>query len=74
MANERVHDNPEHPDESAAQHGHGAHGKGRRDTEERVDEATPEPDAAKGSDRGGSAGWGAESSGGSVIDKRPPKE
>jgi hypothetical protein len=32
----------------------------------------PEPDATKGSDRGGSAGWGSEASGGSVIDKRAP--
>lgn len=32
----------------------------------------PEPDRAKGSDRGGSGGWGNEGSGGSVIDKRSP--
>jgi hypothetical protein len=35
--------------------------------------ATPEPDRTKGSDRGGTAGWGGEPSGGSVIDKRSPK-
>jgi hypothetical protein len=32
----------------------------------------PEPDRTKGSDRGGSAGWGNEGAGGSVIDKRSP--
>lgn len=37
-------------------------------------EATPEPDATRGSDRGGSGGWGSEGSGGSVIDKRSPKK
>jgi len=37
-------------------------------------QATPEPDVTKGSDRGGSAGWGNEGSGGSVIDKRSPKK
>ena len=36
--------------------------------------AVPEPDAARGSDRGGSAGWGSEGSGGSVIDKRRPEK
>lgn len=36
------------------------------------EEAIPEPDATRGSDRGGSAGWGSEGSGGSVIDKRSP--
>ncbi len=34
----------------------------------------PEPDVAGGSDRGGSAGWGSEGSGGSVIDKRSPRK
>jgi hypothetical protein len=37
-----------------------------------AEQATPEPDRTKGSDRGGSAGWGSEGSGGSVIDKRAP--
>ena len=32
----------------------------------------PEPDRAEGSERGGSAGWGNEGAGGSVIDKRSP--
>jgi hypothetical protein len=57
--------------DSAAARSHGAHGK-HGDREKRVDPATPTPDFAKGSDRGGSAGWGSERSGGSVIDKRGP--
>ena len=57
--------------DSAAQRGHGAHGK-HGEREERVDPATPTPDFSKGTDRGGSAGWGSERSGGSVIDKRGP--
>jgi hypothetical protein len=57
--------------DSAAQRGHGAHGK-HGEREERADPATPTPDFAKGTDRGGSAGWGSERSGGSVIDKRGP--
>lgn len=32
----------------------------------------PEPGGTQGSDRGGGAAWGNESSGGSVIDKRSP--
>ena len=59
--------------DSAAKRAHGAHGRGVRSQEERVDETAPKPDFAKGSDRGGSAAWGSESSGGSVIDKRPPE-
>ena len=39
---------------------------------EPAEQATPEPTITRGSDRGGSAGWGSESSGGSVIDKRSP--
>jgi hypothetical protein len=58
--------------DSAAQRAHGAHGRGVRSQEEKVDPTTPVPDSAKGSDRGGSAAWGSEASGGSVIDKRPP--
>jgi hypothetical protein len=57
--------------DSAAQRGHGAHGK-HGEREERVDPAAPTPDFSKGTDRGGSAGWGSERSGGSVIDKRGP--
>ena len=41
---------------------------------EPAEQAAPEPDATRGSDRGGSAGWGSEGSGGSVIDKRSPKK
>jgi hypothetical protein len=57
--------------DSAGQRGHGAHGK-HGEREEHVDPAAPKPDFAKGTDRGGSAGWGSERSGGSVIDKRGP--
>jgi hypothetical protein len=57
--------------DSAGQRGHGAHGK-HGEREERVDPATPTPDFSKGTDRGGSAAWGSERSGGSVIDKRGP--
>jgi hypothetical protein len=59
--------------DSAAQRGHGAHGK-HGEREERVDPVTPAPDFSKGTDRGGSAAWGSERSGGSVIDKRAPDE
>jgi hypothetical protein len=41
---------------------------------EQEEQAAPEPDATRGSDRGGSAGWGSEGSGGSVVDKRSPKK
>jgi hypothetical protein len=39
---------------------------------DQAEQAVPESDAARGSDRGGSAGWGSEGAGGSVIDKRSP--
>jgi len=52
--------------------GHGAHGRGRGD-EQVNDDPDPRAGETSGSDRGGSAGWGSEGSGGSVIDKRPPK-
>jgi hypothetical protein len=57
--------------DSADRRGHGAHGKGR-DEEKMQDESPILPDRTAGSDRGGSAGWGGEASGGSVIDKRSP--
>src|SRR5438132_13170109 len=60
-------------DDSAGQRGHGAHGKGVGFKEERFDEGTPKPDFTKGTDRGGSAAWGSEGSGGSVHDKRKPE-
>ena len=41
---------------------------------EQEEQAPPEPDITRGSDRGGSAGWGSEGAGGSVIDKRSPKK
>ena len=59
--------------DSAGKRAHGAHGRGVRGQEEKVDPVTPAPDSAKGTDRGGSAAWGSEASGGSVIDKRPPE-
>ena len=59
--------------DSAGRRGHGAHGK-HGEREERVDPVAPTPDFSKGTDRGGSAGWGSERSGGSVIDKRAPDE
>ena len=59
--------------DSAGQRAHGVHGRGVRGQQEKVDPATPIPGAAKGSERGGSAAWGSEASGGSVIDKRPPE-
>jgi len=50
---------------------HGTHGRGR--DQEKVQEDVPsDPDGARGSDRGGSASWGSEGSGGSVKDKRSP--
>lgn len=58
--------------DSADAKAHGAHGRGR-DSQRRTDEPRVEPDEATGSDGGGSAGWGSEASGGSVIDKRPEK-
>ena len=58
--------------DSADMRGHGAHGRGRG--EEKVnDNPDSLPDEARGSDRGGSAGWGSEGAGGSVIDKRPDR-
>jgi hypothetical protein len=57
-------------DDSADARAHGTHGRGRGQ-EKRDDHPAPQPDRSKDSDRGGSAGWGNEASGGSVIDKRP---
>jgi hypothetical protein len=58
--------------DSAAKRGHGAHGKGD-EREEHVDPSVPRPDFSKGTDRGGSAAWGGEASGGSTFDKRDRK-
>ena len=60
--------------DSAGQRAHGTHGRGTRGQEEKVDPAVPEPDLSKGSDRGGSAGWGSEGAGGSTIDKSSSRE
>jgi hypothetical protein len=54
--------------DSAAEHGHGAHGKGDSREQQR-DPIDVQPGEAEGGPRG-SAGWGSEPSGGSVIDKR----
>jgi hypothetical protein len=58
--------------DSADAKAHGTHGRGRG-TERMTTKPISQPDHSKGSDRGGSAGWGNEASGGSVIDKRPEK-
>jgi hypothetical protein len=61
--------------DSASHRGHGAHGShglGGGGREEHEDPAPPTPDISKGSDRGGSSGWGGAPSGGSVVDKRSP--
>jgi hypothetical protein len=60
-------------DDSADQRTHGAHGRGRGEEQLNVDPPV-EPDQTDGSDRGGSASWGSEGSGGSVVDKRRKKE
>ncbi|NUO62758.1 MAG: hypothetical protein HOQ11_03455 [Gemmatimonadaceae bacterium] len=59
--------------DSADQRAHGAHGRGTRGQEQKLDPTSPAPDSAKGTDRGGSAGWGSEGSGGSTIDKTSPE-
>ena len=56
--------------DSAAHRGHGAHGKGVGGREEHFDESDPTPPFAKGTDRGGSAGFDGSRAGGSVVDKR----
>jgi hypothetical protein len=56
-------------DDSADARAHGTHGRGRGE-EKRDDRPPAQPDRAADSDRGGSAGWGSEASGGSVVDKR----
>jgi hypothetical protein len=57
-------------DDSAGQKAHGTHGRGAGDREEKLDDQPAAPGGAKGSDRGGSAAWGSEASGGSEFDKR----
>jgi hypothetical protein len=42
-------------------------------SEQVVEDTAVEPERAKGSERGGSASWGSEGSGGSVIDERPDR-
>ena len=58
--------------DSADQKAHGTHGKGKGN-EQHVDDANVEPDMARGTENEGgrgSAGFGNQGSGGSVIDKR----
>jgi hypothetical protein len=63
-------DDPATRIDSADRHGHGAHGNQAGESEQLIDDASVEPDHANGSGRG-SASWGSEGSGGSVVDKRP---
>ena len=55
-------------EDSAAERGHGAHGKGDAREEQR-DDVDVQPGHANQGPRGSDA-WGSEPSGGSVIDKR----
>lgn len=58
--------------DSADQKAHGTHGRGGSE-EQRVDDANVEPDVSRGTEREGgrgSAAFGSQGSGGSVIDKR----
>jgi len=65
---DQVNEDEDNPDMRA----HGTHGRGRG--EEKIIEDMPSiPDGSRGSDRGGSAGWGSEGSGGSTMDKRPDR-
>lgn len=59
-------------DDSATKKAHGTHGKGDA-REELESPAHPEPDESEGQGRG-TAAWGSEGAGGSVIDRRPPKK
>jgi hypothetical protein len=61
--------------DSADKKAHGTHGRGKAD-EQRIDDANVEPGVAHDTESDGArgtAGWGSEGSGGSVIDKRPKK-
>ncbi|HEV7991574.1 MAG TPA: hypothetical protein VGP25_07095 [Gemmatimonadaceae bacterium] len=60
--------------DSAPHRGHGAHGRGVLQREEHDDHPDPTPPISKGSDRGGDSGWDGSRAGGSVIDKRSPKD
>jgi hypothetical protein len=60
--------------DSASRRGHGAHGKGVGGQEERDDRPSPTPPFADGTDRGGDAAWDGSRAGGSVVDKRAPKD
>jgi hypothetical protein len=64
-------DKPDEMKDNPDLRAHGAHGRDR--DHEKLDEEMPTLDEARGSDRGGSASWGSEGSGGSVKDKRPDR-
>jgi hypothetical protein len=66
---ERSEHRAEPGEDSAAERGHGAHGRGVLGREQHRDEVDVKPDGAEGGPRG-SAAWGSEPSGGSVVDKR----
>lgn len=55
--------------DGAEERSHGAHGRGVQGREKHVDDVDVKPGEAEGGPRG-SAAWGSEPSGGSVIDKR----
>jgi len=60
--------------DSAPARSHGAHGKGVGEREEHNEQPSPTPPFSKGTDRGGDSGWDGSRAGGSVVDKRGPKE
>jgi hypothetical protein len=63
----------QHSDKGADDRAHGTHGKG--DTrEQKVDPVVSEPGVDASEPHFSDAGWGSAASGGSVIDKRPPKD
>ena len=66
-ADDRSND-PERYKDSAANHAHGTHGRGRTE-ESRVDDAPVVPGV---NENLGAPGWGSEAAGGSSIDKRKP--
>ena len=79
MRDERKHDRVERA-ESATERAHGTHGQGDAREELRTDGPVYEgneeqaPQRKMDDERTGGAGWGSESAGGSVTDKRAPEE
>lgn len=72
IANGEVPPDGDASDDSANRQRQGARRRSRSEAQENVDHVV-EPENADASDRGGSASWGSEGSGGSVIDKRGDK-